>query len=106
MEATIAGALREGRIHGIRACPCRQDGRLGAAEQVPNIGASVVVLPWPQKSSDVCPVMATTGRETTRSHSTHAIQSHPMTWRVEALNETLDRELDALPADMQARLRE
>lgn len=26
-----------------------------------------------------------------------------MTWRVETLNETVDRELDALPADMQAR---
>ena len=27
-----------------------------------------------------------------------------MTWRVETLNETVDRELDALPADMRARL--
>ena len=26
-----------------------------------------------------------------------------MTWRVETLNETVDRELDALPADMRAR---
>ena len=26
-----------------------------------------------------------------------------MTWRVETLNETVERELDALPADMQAR---
>ena len=28
----------------------------------------------------------------------------PMTWRVETLNETVDREPDALPADMRARL--
>ena len=27
-----------------------------------------------------------------------------MTWRVETLNETVDRELDALPADMRARI--
>ena len=27
-----------------------------------------------------------------------------MTWRVETLNETVDRELDELPADMRARL--
>ena len=41
--------------------------------------------------------------ETTWPHSTYAIYCRLMTWRVETLNETVERELNALPADMQAR---
>ena len=43
------------------------------------------------------------GEATTWIHSTRAICCRLMTWRVETLNEIVDRELDALPDDMQAR---
>ena len=36
-------------------------------------------------------------------HSTNAIYPHPMKWIVETLDDTVDRELRALPPGMQAR---
>ena len=47
--------------------------------------------------------MAQSAEETTWIHSIHAIHCRLTAWRIETLNETVDRELDALPADMRAR---